>query len=218
MSKEETQLREALDNLRLISDTVQRTRKETLRCSADGFMVWGLLMLIGFSVSIFLSDWLVEVWWLLVGMSIVGSMALLKARQGSSLSKSGRWLLRRYAIIWLGYNVQGWAFTLLAIFYHAYPTAYIPVVWMIIIGVSFITNGLFSYPGLIIIGLLYVATGALTAIFQSNSAAFGNGLIIIGVVSSVGLIGMGLYLRWHGRVRTSTGLNPSLKPSEVVSR
>ena len=216
--QDERQLREALDNLRLISDTVQRTRKETLRCSADSFIVWGLLMLAGFSVSIFLSDWLVEVWWVLVGLAIVGSMALLKARQGSSLSKSGRWLLRRYAIIWLGFNAQGWAFTLLATLYHAYPTVYIPVVWMIIIGVSFIINGLLNYPGLIIIGLLYVATGTLTAIFQPNSAAFGNGLIIIGMVSSVGLIGMGLFLRWQVRGRSSARLNPSLKPSEAVSR
>lgn len=216
--QDQGQLREALDNLRLISDTMQRTRKETLRCSADSFIIWGLLMLAGFSVSIFLSDWLVEVWWLLIGLAIVSSVALLKAWQGSSLSKSGRWLLRRYVIIWLGFNAQGWAFTLLATVYHAYPTTYIPVVWMIIIGVSFITNGLLNYPGLIIIGLLYVTTGILTAIFRTNSATFGGGLIILGVISSIGLIGMGLYLRWQGRNISNAKLNPSIKTSEAVSR
>lgn len=216
--RDELQLREALDNLRLISDTVTRTRNETLRCSADGFIVWGLLMLVGFSVSIFISDWLVGVWWLLVGLASVSSMMLLKARQGFSISKSGRWLLRRYALIWLGFNAQGWALTLLAIVYHAYPTAYIPVVWMIIIGMSFITNGLLTYPGLIIIGVLYVATGSVTAIFQTNSAAFGDGLIILGVISSIGLIGMGLYLRWHGRGQANARLNPSLKQSKAASR
>jgi hypothetical protein len=217
MGEEDKQLHEALDSLRLISATVTRTRRETWGSnSATPMLVLGGGMLLGTLGSPFFMDWLESVWWVLIGITITGAMVFLRAQQISSMSKAVRWMLRRHALIWLGVNVQGWALTLLSLLYNAYPPQYTLTLWMIIIGVHFITSGLFSQSLFIVMGVVYVTIATATALFWPSAEVFNMGFMAAGIISGLGFITLGLYLR-RGQRDAMRPADLSLRHSEVSS-
>ncbi len=218
MSEDEQQLAEAVAHLRLISATVTRTQREALTSGAESFIGWGVGLVIGFAVSAVLEGWLVTVWWLLVGIGSGIALHLRQARLRGRLSQSGRWLMSRYALVGLGLNVQGWALTLLSTLYHAFPPAYIPVIWMLIVGVNFVTSALFTHPALAAIGLSYIVAAVLSALFWMDDGMLGVAYIVVGLGSGFSLIGLGLYLRRQRGERTAhRAMGATLQNSEVVS-
>jgi hypothetical protein len=166
----------AMDNLRFIRQTMERATAFTA-VPGWGGVGMGLLALAAAAVAetrLTPDEWLVT--WLataLLGLALGGWAMTAKARRGGTavFSYSGR----RFVLSYLPPLVVGALLTVALV--RAGQTAALPGTWLLLYGTGVVTGGAFSVRIVPLMGLCFMALGAV-ALFVP--ASWGNGLMAAG--------------------------------------
>jgi hypothetical protein len=165
----------AMDNLRFIRQTMERAGPFTAVPGWGGVLV-GFIALVASAVAGSLGDarWLVT--WLATATVAVGvgfTSMMLKARASSARVFTAP--LQRFALAYIPPLVAGAMLT--AVFAGAGFTARLPGVWLLLYGTALATGGALSMRIVPIMGVFFMALGAVAFIVPAN---MGNALMAVG--------------------------------------
>jgi hypothetical protein len=184
----------AMDNLRFIRETMERATAFTA-ISGWGLIIVGLTALAAAALAsrtatrdAWLAVWLGEG---LLSSLIAGGSTLRKARSSKMplFSMPGR----RFTLSFAPPMVVGALLT--AALYHSGGVAVLPGAWLLLYGTGIVTGGAFSVRVVPVMGLCFMAGGAV-ALFVP--AAWGDGLMALGFGGLHVLFGLVIVRRYGG--------------------